>query len=190
MSENGISEAEKEALNTNLKMFASFEAPSFRMRLSSGTIQFNNGVLKLDISDENEKSLYNELIKLLKNRGDLRVRIRYVDRTEAIKVAKEHKAKAILEQGASTGPVSSADVNKAKAEAILARRDAELAGQGATPEQLQAMNKELEKDDLHLTEKSSAVVHDTKGFIPDNKPEEVVNEPSKKSNLLSALIKK
>ncbi len=150
-------------------------APSLSLRVTvdgkDQRIQFTNKELQLDA--EKYSGLIAVLDELIETKPNITMLIHKVDIEAARQLALAHMDSLKRHRGTVTGPVS-ADDAKRSAEMAIQERDADLAAQGATVQDLENMHKEMDKDHhLQLTENAKGVVapENREGFIADPSPE-------------------
>lgn len=152
------------------KSFVTPTAPSLTIKLNNTKVQWKDGVKSFDLEDEDEAAQCADLEKLMAKSPNMKQLVKYVDREAAIEVALTHQKKLKSMGGGVSGRMSTADIARLSAAAILEQRDEQLAREGSTPEQIANLNEELADADLALTEKSDEIVQAKEGFIPEEKP--------------------
>lgn len=149
-------------------------APSFSMRVTvdekDRRVKFVNKELRLDA--EKDAALIAALDELIATRPNVSSIIHKVDVEAARMLALAHQAQLQRQRGTVTGPISAEDAKKS-AQMAVQERDADLASQGATTEDLADMRSKMSKDNLEMTENAEGVVapETREGFVADDKPE-------------------
>lgn len=162
-------------------MFMAPEAPRMKVIIPAGVtkanlkrheVQFADGVLH--VYDEETK----EYLKKLCEQPDFKRLVRFVDVEEADAFARAFRKKQVELGGAVKGGVTSAGL-RAQTMAALKQRDVMLAQ--ATGGEREALEEELEKDDLVLTQTGQAEHLPPEGFQPDNPPKiSILNDGEEK----------
>ncbi len=129
-------------------------------------IQFENKELHLDaVEDKAVIAVFDKLIEAKPNISQI---VQKVDPVVAEKLAMDHRNAMARMRGTQTGPITS---TSQLARARLAERDTELALQGATPEALEKMHQEIDKDIMLTKNSEGEIAPDTRdGFEETVKP--------------------
>ncbi len=162
--------------------YVSPNAPSLSLSVQVGDdkrktkVKFVNKALRLD--EEEEAGLIAALDGLIRTSAAVRTAMYKVDIKAAEQLAREHRSSLERMRGTVQGPVSADDAKRA-VEMAISERDADLASQGASIEDLEKMREEMSKSGLELTEDSKGVVEApvTEGFVADQPVEELAPEP-------------
>lgn len=162
-------------------------APKLRIKVAREKIQFENSVFSTD--DDAFAAAFDKLLADPKM-THLSALIEKIDYNRAEAIAKAHQQSMANYLGGSvTGSMSSAsNMRSALSRAALEQRDQQLIREGASPEQVEKLHKEMAKDGLQLTEKSSEVVRNN-----DLKPDLTAkididgDDSSEKSNPMSTV---
>lgn len=153
--------------------YISPQAPAFSMRVElpgdTADVRVKFAHKELRLRSPEDTDLIAAIDKLIATKPNIASIIHKVDRAAAETLAKAHMGMMASQRGTMTGPVSADDAKRAATMAVQ-ERDADLAAQGASVQDLAAMREEMSKDGLELTENAEGVVAPPtrEGFVPAN----------------------